>query len=423
MFQLLPWQQPVADRLHDMWSQHPVVVNSSETGSGKTYVSLEVARRFQCPVFVVCPKIARSMWRDVAAQAGVNLVAAVNPERLSLELDEWFRNNRWNLPAGTRIIWDEVHKGPSGAKSKTGKVLALTKAYNIPVLMMSATFADSPLKMRATGYLLGLHQFTSSSFFQWAAAHGCYPSGYHRGLEFSKGPKGRAALARIHEAIRGRMIRLRIDEIPGFPESFVRSKLIDLTDEYREMTAKAYAEMDERMKKPGASMLTELIHARERAEFCKVEVLADLTTDELEEGKSVVVFLNFRSVLARLAEQLKSRGTEVVQIYGTQPDKERQAAIDGFQANRVHVCLCMIQAGGVSVSLHDVRHERGRVSFMTPGFSASETVQALGRIHRTGGTRSVQTILLTSGTVEERVHRQLSRKLGDIKTLQDGDLQ
>ena len=109
-------------------------------------------------------------------------------------------------------------------------------------------------------------------------------------------------------------------------------------------------------------------------------------------------------------------------IYGGQKESERNGMIDAFQQNRTHVIIGMMQACGVALSLHDTRHERPRVSLISPSYSASELLQALGRIRRVGGTHATQRIVLAAGSVEERVAKAVNGKIDNIGALTDADL-
>ena len=81
-----------------------------------------------------------------------------------------------------------------------------------------------------------------------------------------------------------------------------------------------------------------------------------------------------------------------------------------------------MQACSVALSLHDELHERPRVSLISPSYSASDVIQALGRIRRVGGTTATQKIVLAAGSVEERVAEAVQRKIDCIGTLSDRDL-
>jgi superfamily II DNA or RNA helicase len=81
----------------------------------------------------------------------------------------------------------------------------------------------------------------------------------------------------------------------------------------------------------------------------------------------------------------------------------------------------MIQAGGLGVSLHDLKGNHPRVSLLTPTDNAVELKQALGRVHRScGKSKSIQRIIFAAGTVEDKVCVSVRRKLGNIGTVNDG---
>ena len=168
--------------------------------------------------------------------------------------------------------------------------------------------------------------------------------------------------------------------------------------------------------------MVKLLRLRQQAEFCKASVLAGMAADEVEDGSSVFVCVNFTDARMRIQMELERRGIPFAAIYGGQPEGERQAGIAAFQENRVHVMVGMSSACGVALSLHDERHERPRVSLITPSYSASELLQALGRIRRVGGTHATQRIVLAAGSVEERVAKAVSGKIDNIGALTDADL-
>ena len=428
MLKLYDWQEPLAARIRDILSAGDVCLNSLPTGTGKTLLAVETAIRMNLPFLVIAPKATLINWQRVAdSMGGVHfLKGVINPERISLGKSPWYDGTQWRLDGVKLVVWDEVHRGCSGIDSKAALAAARLKRAPGKKLLMSATAADSPLKMRALGYLLGLHDFGKPGFYRWAMSNGCFMNRYlpRPVVQFTKDKKtAQQHMANIHKTISDRMIRMKIEDIPGFPTTLIESKLYELEQIDAEAVRKAYEDMDARMKDSGTTILTELLHARERSEFAKASVLADLAEELVEEGRSVVVFLNFRTAQGRLREMLAGRGDcKIVQIHGNQSPEDRQEQIDLFQNNEANVMLCMIQAGGVGISLHDVKHERPRASLLTPGFNASETVQALGRTWRAGGTPTTQQFVLAAGTIEERVHERVTAKLANIATLNDGDL-
>ena len=150
--------------------------------------------------------------------------------------------------------------------------------------------------------------------------------------------------------------------------------------------------------------------------------MAQMACDFVEDGNSVFLMLNYTSSRERAEEYLRKKGVKYANIYGGQRESDRQRGIDRFQSNEVHVMVGMAAACSVALSLHDERHERPRVSLISPGYSASEFSQGLGRIRRVGGTTAVQKIVIAAGSVEERVGRAIERKMANLAALVDNDL-
>ena len=168
--------------------------------------------------------------------------------------------------------------------------------------------------------------------------------------------------------------------------------------------------------------MVKTLRLRQQAEFCKAETIAQMACDLVEDGYSVFIAVNFTDTRFRIEEHLAAKGVKFASIYGGQKESERRQGIEEFQANRIRVMVGMMAACSVALSLHDERHERPRVSLISPGYSASELSQSLGRIRRVGGTTAVQKIVIAAGSVEERVGRAIERKMNNLAALTDRDL-
>lgn len=401
------------------------------TGSGKTYIAARAADALSLSPLVICPKSAKSAWALVCKEYNVTPVAIVNWERLKTGRTPWLERRgsywEWHLPPGCFVIVDEVHRGCSGIDTQIGVAAVTLKKYNVPVLMMSATMASTPMQLRHTGYLLGLHSWTKDSFFRWCLAHGCRFDTFLGHWVTPKGRRLAEEMQKIRTQMGDRILYMKSGEIPGFPETVIEARLFDLDTEDTGEINKAWDEMNEHMKTPGCTELAELVKARHRTEWIKCGLLCDLIQQRLEEGMSVVVFMNFKDTTYRLRDLLKERNIQNISyLTGDTNDANRVVAMQHFQDNRNHVFLCTTGAGGFSISLHDVHHERPRVAYINPSYSASETRQALGRIQRVGGTKSLQVFPLVADTVEERVYRAITNKLNALdalnETLTDNDV-
>lgn len=423
------WQVPLQQEMQDKLVRHGVVLNALPTGAGKTYLVAQTAINLADKnLFVVAPKSVLTSWHKVLTEFGVidRTVGIINWEKLQTKKTKYYDKSGWHLPKDTLVVIDEAHKGASGPKTDITKMMAALKAYKLPVIIQSATLADSPLKLRAAGFLLGLHQFNPTSFYEFCRKNGCFRSPYHSGMDFPKGDRGKQLMAGINKLIQDKMIKCSLDDIPGFPECEIQANLYDLDKQYTKEVNDIYNEMEAKLKEAHANPLTEMLRARQRVELYKVPLLVDLVQEELSENRSVAVFVTFRETMDRLKAELTKRGRSPVTIFGGQKQSERDTSINMFQANLVHVLIGMSQCAGVGISLHDDKQERPRTALICPDYSATNMKQVLGRIHRVGGTKALNIFVLAAGTIEERIKRAIDRKLSNIDALNgltDEDLQ
>lgn len=421
---LLPHQIKPHEHLLSVHRDRRFSLDASDTGTGKTYVACQLAKDLNCRPFIVCPKAVISSWKRVAEDLKVEPVAILNPEKLKMGKTKWLKkagkkNYMWTLPdpENTILMFDEVHMY-GAPDSLNSLMLAAAKSSGCRVHCMSATLAETPLRLRGPGYIFGLHEW--HNFYDWAARHGCYKNPWN-GFEFSKGPKGQEALKRIHSHLfPGFGVRVSVADLPDFPAALVQPEAYDM-DAIKEIR-EAYGEMELSISEKPANALVALLRARQRTEFLKVPLVMEMMKEQIEEGHSPVVFMSFRDTLARFKELCGAAGISFSEIHGDQKGSERDNSIQAFQENKTQVCLAIIQAGGVGVSLHDL-NGKPRISFIFPPLTARELKQALGRIHRAGSlSPAVQKIIFAAGTVEEDVAKAVKRKLANLDLLNDGDL-
>jgi SNF2 family DNA or RNA helicase len=226
----------------------------------------------------------------------------------------------------------------------------------------------------------------------------------------------------------GRGSRIRIADLPSgsFPETLIVADGYDvkgsnyITDLYDDL--KAGIRDIENKVNTDDSALTLQLRARQEAELIKVPIFESLTKDSIECGHSVVIFVNFRDTLEALTKRL-SGVADLSFIYGAQDDFTRSLEVKKFQKDETRICLCMTQAGGTGLSLHDENGEFPRVSLISPSFSAIDLKQALGRVHRaTGKSPSIQKIVFANDTVEMGVCNAVRKKLNNIDLINDDEM-
>ena len=434
------WQKPLIAKQSDTLKKNRVFLCSAHTGSGKTVMALQTVKDLGLPSLIVCPKIAISQWLSTAQRMDVpeNLILGViNPENLiASKKNKFYRHDEgWLIGHDTPslLVWDEVHRSCSGADSKSALALARWCSKKMPegnkVLAMSATPFETPLKLRALGYLMGFHRFVERDFYDWCRKHACsmVPIGrYPRIRQVFAFTTNKARAEEVMRIIRRdmgeRFLSIGPDELPGFPDEVKEVCLVDLAKKDHDSLVRAYEEMPPQMQHMSQDDMVKTLRLRQQAEWCKASVLAEMAANYVEDGYSVFIAISFSDSRRRIEDELTKRGVKYASIYGGQRDSERQAGIDSFQRNETHVMVGMMQACSVALSLHDELHERPRVSLISPSYSASDVIQALGRIRRVGGTTATQKIVLAAGSVEERVAEAVQRKIDCIGTLSDRDL-
>ncbi|CAH6421429.1 DEAD/SNF2 helicase [uncultured virus] len=438
-------KQNVVDKLFDYQIMHVInlvtalrsnntIIDSSDTGTGKTYSSIALCKQFNFAPLIICPKTIISNWKEVCKYFSVEPLAIVNYEMIKngkqydsngnkikskyVEVNELLKNEykyKWNLPNYTLIIFDEAHRCKN-VKSENGKLLLSTK--NKKVLLLSATIADKPESFQIFGYMLGFYKSLRQAN-NWIKGMLLDDKNYI-GIK----PK----ISSIHKQIfpyRGSRIAIQ-DLGNKFPDNQICPLCYDLDDKdkldvnnaftnLKQLQTKLESINDQEIKK---NILKEIIKARQKIELLKLPIFKEQIETNLENNNSVAVFVNFKNTLYKLAEYFK---TDCL-IFGDQDINTRDKNIKDFQNNKSHLILCTIQSGSEGISLHDL-HGRQRISLISPTFSATDFKQCIGRIWRIGSiSKAIQRVIFCSNSLEEIICNRLKEKLKFLDNINDDDL-
>lgn len=468
---LRPHQHEPATWLLDILSKHQSAADFSDCGVGKTYVSAYVASTLKMPTLVICPKIICSAWHK-AFEHFNDLVSVIGYEKLRTgrtPFGKWVGRipkqaiNKCQscqcvvnelaptpcyahplgihclAPAKTRgrkgrfefspeiklIIGDEAHRF-SGLDSENAEMLVGARRQDIKILLLTATPATSPLGLRAIGYALDLHGL--HDYYQWAARNGCRKIPPLPGIRWAVGAERQIEIMKEirNQIIPARGIRVRVADIPNFPERTINPELYDIEENkqidelYKTMAAplQQLAKTMESDKAP-EHPLTKILRARQKIELLKVPVVEELASDYRAKGHSVAIFVNFEQTRRELMTRLKIHCS----IHGGQDNKSRDAAIELFQNNSERVIVVNNEAGGVGLSLHDTHGGHLRIGLVMPNFSAVSMRQIFGRLHRDGGkSPCAYRVIFAARTVEEKVWKAVSAKMRNLDALNDSDL-
>lgn len=133
-------------------------------------------------------------------------------------------------------------------------------------------------------------------------------------------------------------------------------------------------------------------------ESSKYEMFFELLDKQLAGGHRVLVFSQFTSMLALLAQGLKQRKVPYSELTGATVD--RAAAVDRFEGGSAKVFLISLKAGGTGLTLTSA----DVVIHYDPWWNPAIQAQATDRAYRIGQTKPVMSYqLFAAGSVEERI--------------------
>ena len=149
-------------------------------------------------------------------------------------------------------------------------------------------------------------------------------------------------------------------------------------------------------------------------ESAKLECLTDMLTQMLEENRKVLIFSQFTSMLAIIAQMLTEN--KIAYTILTGETRDRETPVQEFQKGNVPVMLISLKAGGVGLNLTAA----DTVIHYDPWWNPSVENQATDRAHRIGQQKAVFVYkLVVAGSLEEKILALQERKKGLVASLID----
>ncbi|MBD3726537.1 MAG: heavy metal resistance protein CzcA [Moraxella osloensis] len=130
----------------------------------------------------------------------------------------------------------------------------------------------------------------------------------------------------------------------------------------------------------------------------KLDYLIETVTDMVAEGRKVLIFSQFTSMLALIEQRLQSENIGFSKLTGK--TKKRSEAIEAFQSGQVPVFLISLKAGGVGLNLTTA----DTVIHYDPWWNPAAEDQASDRAWRIGQDKPVFVYkLITNQSIEEKI--------------------
>ncbi|SIP86024.1 DEAD/SNF2 helicase [Pacmanvirus A23] len=430
---LFPYQIVHLASIGKSFDENGCTLDSSDTGTGKTYTSSALLKWKNRKAFVICPKPVVESWFTILAAFGVEILGVSNYEAIKngkyYDTLELFRSDmripcpyievvnedgtddfNWDLPADAVVIFDEAHKGKNNITINSTLLVSTRRIiqHGIKLLILSATITDKIECFRVAAHLLGLSQYGKHAYRAWLR-------------KLVPTVPGETQIQMIHKIIypkygsRMRILDLKHSEDERINKLFKKNDVLaetyQMSPEAEQEIINAHDDIARATQALKNKMLLEtcpltiILRARQRIEMLKVPTMILLAMEYMLNDNSVVIFVNFNETITSLFEDLdefvqKEFRSFVTFIQGGQTAEERDYNIKSFQSDRSRLMIANIKAGGTGVSLHDLNGNYPRVSIISPTWSSIDLKQVLGRIYRANArTDAVQRIVYCKGKV------------------------
>jgi superfamily II DNA or RNA helicase len=151
--------------------------------------------------------------------------------------------------------------------------------------------------------------------------------------------------------------------------------------------------------------LVKLGNARGTESSAKLDDLMEMIAELIPEGRRILVFSQFTSMLDLIKPRLNEAGVPFVELRGD--TRDRATPVETFEAGKVPLFLISLKAGGRGLNLTSA----DTVIHYDPWWNPAVEAQASDRAHRIGQTKSVFVYkLIATDTVEERILELQQRK-------------
>lgn len=139
----------------------------------------------------------------------------------------------------------------------------------------------------------------------------------------------------------------------------------------------------------------------------KLDALLDMLSELRAEGRRVLVFSQFTTMLDIIEKEIRSKNIAYSRLDGGTPQKQRSKIIDDYNEGQATVFLISLKAGGTGLNLTAA----DTVIHCDPWWNPSVEEQASARVYRIGQKNCVQIIyLIAKGTIEEKINDVKQRK-------------
>jgi len=158
--------------------------------------------------------------------------------------------------------------------------------------------------------------------------------------------------------------------------------------------------------------LLSLDGAKKVNQSAKLDYLMETLPEQIDEGRKILIFSQFTSMLSLIEDELIDAGIGYVKLTGS--TTKRQEVVDKFQRGEVPVFLISLRAGGVGLNLTAA----DTVIHFDPWWNPAVENQATDRAYRIGQNKPVFVYkLIIENSIEEKIQKIQQNKAELAKAL------
>ncbi|UTW09066.1 DEAD/DEAH box helicase [Pseudomonas benzenivorans] len=426
-------------------------VLADDMGLGKTLQTLahilgeKLAGRLQRPALIVMPTSLIPNWQDEAAR--------FTPQLKVLALHGAKRRSQFALIGEHDLILTTYALLPRDLKvlaAQPYQLLILDEAQNIKNPRSKAALAAGQLKARQrlclTGTPLENHLGELWSLFNflmpgWLGDSKAFTRDYRTPIEKQANAQ---RLAHLHGRIKPFLLRRTKEQVAReLPPKTEITHWVELTDAQRDRYETLRLAMDSKVRAEIARqglarsqivILEALLRLRQAccdlrllgdpdaalqtSDSGKLSALLDMLEELVDEGRRVLLFSQFTSMLELIEVELKARKIAYAKLTGSTQD--RRTPVQQFQAGQFPVFLISLKAGGAGLNLTAA----DTVIHFDPWWNPAAEAQASDRAYRIGQDKPVFVYkLIARGSVEEKIQQLQQAKASLAQGVLEGGSQ
>jgi Helicase conserved C-terminal domain/Type III restriction enzyme, res subunit len=451
-------------RILGILNKHYAYYDTSETGAGKTHVTIAIAIAFRLSLFVVAPLSLIPMWKEMAKKYGVKIVTAITYDKLrgvngkcthgylgttgnnNCGHELYMATNALKevIQDGVLVVFDESHRLKNIKTKNHASAHAIVNAVvgsgsRSRICCLSASPADNIDQAESLLKLMGVI-LMSDLYIYDRSANEYTPTGIEQAFLYCNrlDPDATHSIYDRSSVSRYTVNRMCydffVDIIRKHQASSMKKPVLEASISIRNMFCRVTRKEAEELlavreriiKDTGydkgkgvfvtdrGAVLKIMMGVHQHIEFIKLRIFIRLALTRLKytTNDKVLIYVWYTQSITKLKEELAEYNPMI--LNGSVPVDKRAEVIANFQRpdNEHRLIIANVRVGGVGLSLDDTDGRFPRTQLVSPAYRMTDLHQSSGRIYRgtTKSLASVRFIYANNFKEEARIILALQKK-------------